>query len=32
VTGEIARQSLLVPMAAEKSIREKRVVHVSELR
>lgn len=32
VTGEMARASLLVPMAAEKSIEEKRVVHVSELR
>ena len=31
VTGEMGRRSLLVPLAAEKSIAEKRVVHVSEL-
>lgn len=32
VTGELGRASLLVPLAAEKSIEEKRLVHVSELR
>ena len=32
VTAETARRSLLVPMAAEKSIEEKRIVRVSELR
>jgi len=31
VTGERARKSLLVPLAAERSIQEKRVVNVSEL-
>jgi len=31
VTPERGRKSLLVPMAAEKSIAEKRIVHVSEL-
>lgn len=31
VDGETARQSMLVPLAAEKSIEEKRIVHVSEL-
>jgi len=31
VTAEMARASVLVPLAAEKSIVEKRVVHVSEL-
>jgi len=30
VTGELGRASLLVPLAAEKSIAEKRVVHVDE--
>ncbi len=32
VSPEMGRKSLLVPMAAERSIREKRVVHVSELK
>jgi len=31
VTPEIARKSLLVPLAAEKAIAEGRVVHVSEI-
>lgn len=31
VTGEVARSSLLVPMAAEKSIEEQRIVNISEL-
>ncbi len=31
VTGSMGRDSLLVPLAAEQSIREKRMVHVSEL-
>ena len=31
VTPEMGKQSLLVPLAAEKSIEEKRAVHVSEL-
>ena len=31
VDGETAKASMLVPLAAEKSIDEKRVVHVSEL-
>ena len=31
VTPEMARDSILVPLAAEKAIEEKRVVHVSEL-
>lgn len=31
VTGEMAKNSLLVPMAAELSIDEKRIVHISEL-
>ncbi len=30
MTGEMAKDSLLVPMAAEKSIDEKRIVHVNE--
>lgn len=32
VTGAMGRKSMLVPMAAEISMREKRVVHVSELK
>jgi predicted dehydrogenase len=32
VTGELARRSLLVPLAAEKSLVEKRVVNVDELK
>jgi len=31
VTGELARRAILIPLAAEKSIAEKRVVQVSEL-
>lgn len=31
VTGDLARRATVIPMAAEKSIVEKRVVHVSEL-
>jgi predicted dehydrogenase len=31
VTGAMAKASLLVPMAAERSIEEKRMVHVNEL-
>ncbi|MBN1673893.1 MAG: hypothetical protein JXR37_22785 [Kiritimatiellae bacterium] len=32
VTAETARRSLLVPLAAEKSILEKRIVNVTEVR
>ncbi len=32
MTGEMARASMLIPLAAEKSIEEKRVVHVNELK